>query len=128
MLSRRALLTLNSLVLLSNTQPWLLGPSELFFSQLPVFPVPLQLLLDAGAHVEGSAVNTGEDNYAETPLQLASAAGELPVASALSISSCHQPDGPQVSVFHLVPLLTPPQSPHSRADGTNSFTKHCQGT
>lgn len=112
-LSRWALLTLNPLGLLSNTQPWLLGPSELLFSQLPVFPVPLQLLLDAGAHVEGSAVNTGEDNYAETPLQLASAAGELPVASALSISYCYQPDGLQVSVFQLISLIDsspePPQ-------------------
>lgn len=59
----------------------------------------LQLLLDAGAHVEGSAVNSGEDNYAETPLQLASAAGESNKMLTFSLPRSQENYGRSIEVW-----------------------------
>lgn len=69
--------------------------------------LPPQLLLDAGAKVEGS-VEHGEENYSETPLQLAAAVGKSCWCSRRPRGSSALALDVSVTVCLLDSLIKPP--------------------
>lgn len=83
-------------------------PSEWLFSQLPVFAVPLAAAPGCWCPRGGLCREHWRGQLCWDPPPAGLSCRWAPCSTLTS--SCHQPDGPQVSVFQLVPHLTPPRA------------------